>query len=547
MRHPIPCLIDTFDAGTGCSTSSTSGSSSDVHRSLPPTFVVLTHFHPGLVRQEPPREQLPQGQLITGGVGKVKTERGSSLKGKGKGRSEIPLYTTPVMPSGEISTDIILRWCKERQEVLKQNQDQYSRDQFSPNKEGISTLSMVLMKQTSSEHDELECIVLGKSERDPTGVADVVSHWMLKLAMAADEDLMKIHCRREMDLLFSRIDNKTNAHIRPNTQALFDELVTAIPDFRTKLQVLSASDLKKIPGCYQYLTACGLVTRGAEPIYALSDCFAYPSLMLTDKSGRRSIPYQGTLYVGPTALKKVAMELYTSAFTADLESLQRCREAINKAKDRRVLGILDALEHAETGLDRAEEAAAGSLTIRTIGEQSRLFPPCMAAIHHHLNGKYTLKHQGRLQFWSYLRACGMPVEDVASYTQRAMAKGGKTQEEWQKQYMYALRHVYGLEGKRQKMEPWGCRTIIAKGAPQSAAGECHGCPFRYLPAKAILPQALQKWYGLKSGDIEDVVTTAGKDHYEVACVKFWHVLHKKRGDASVTGPVTFYTEALEDK
>ncbi|RKO94863.1 DNA primase, large subunit, partial [Caulochytrium protostelioides] len=66
-----------------------------------------------------------------------------------------------------------------------------------------------------------------------------------------------------------------------------------------------------------------------------------------------------------------------------------------------------------------------------------LFPPCMRQLHTHLRQDGHLRHQGRLQYWLFLKGIGMPVEEALTFWRKAFYR--LTDDQFQKQYAYNLR------------------------------------------------------------------------------------------------------------
>ena len=111
-----------------------------------------------------------------------------------------------------------------------------------------------------------------------------------------------------------------------------------------------------------------------------------------------------------------------------------------------------------------------------------------------------------------------------------------TDEKFNKEYRYNVRHSYGLEGNRKNYSPYrfvclaishvmlisSCQQIIL--GPQPGAGDAHGCPFRTFGIDNLVAscQSLGINDTRQLREIQDAIQ--GK-HYHVACTKVWEYTH----------------------
>jgi len=90
------------------------------------------------------------------------------------------------------------------------------------------------------------------------------------------------------------------------------------------------------------------------------------------------------------------------------------------------------------------------------------FPMCMRNLHDNLKRDHHLKHFGRLQYGLFLKVglchwksasynfcaqvLGLSIEEALAFWRRSFS--GYTDDQFNKQYKYNIRHSYGLEGRR---------------------------------------------------------------------------------------------------
>lgn len=94
-------------------------------------------------------------------------------------------------------------------------------------------------------------------------------------------------------------------------------------------------------------------------------------------------------------------------------------------------------------------------------------------------------------------------------------------DKFEKNYAYNVRHMYGVEGRRNDYKPWNCSKVIGQQAPGN--GEYHGCPFKTFSRENLTQ--LMGSYGLNREEIETVLERNDKKLHQVACLRLFEKSH----------------------
>ena len=155
----------------------------------------------------------------------------------------------------------------------------------------------------------------------------------------------------------------------------------------------------------------------------------------------------------------------------------------------------------------------------------------MKQLHGKLKEDCHLRHFGRMQFGLFLKGIGLPLPEALIYWRRAFSR--TTDDQFQKQYAYNIRHNYGMEGKRIDYTPYSYGKIIMTNAP--GPGDHHGCPFRHSSQERL--RAMLFHDGLKDPELREVADYAQQGHYQVACTKYLELQIQKRKETSSSSVV----------
>jgi len=184
--------------------------------------------------------------------------------------------------------------------------------------------------------------------------------------------------------------------------------------------------------------------------------------------------------------------------------------------------LSQCLSHSEP---LAGDAALGDQNINASNINSFVnnMPLCMRQLHMGMQKDRKLRHWGRLQYGLFLKGAGLGMDDALVFFQKHFT--AVTGEQFQKQYAYNIRHMYGKEGKRGTYTPYSCSKIILGNAP-ATHGDHHGCPYKHYDADS-LGSMLQR---LNIGDEKErreILALKKSQQYQLACTKHFEVMHPK--------------------
>lgn len=111
-------------------------------------------------------------------------------------------------------------------------------------------------------------------------------------------------------------------------------------------------------------------------------------------------------------------------------------------------------------------------------------------------------------------------------------------EKFEKSYAYNIRYNYGKEGQAKNWAPHSCLKIISKHV---GAQDAHGCPFKTLDPNSL--RAKLTTYGFNSLHTQEVVAFASKGHYQLACGRYFAIMHESQQDESITHPNQYFDKS----
>jgi DNA primase large subunit len=228
----------------------------------------------------------------------------------------------------------------------------------------------------------------------------------------------------------------------------------------------------------------------------------------------------GDAYVLSRDLDAVAGASFSKCLSDKLERNKENFHGIVYEEEERLGPLLLALPGAD--VSRAFKGEGRVTLLELEAALAASAPLCMRSSHGVLKAAHHLKHNARQQYGLFLKGVGVTLEDALAFWRSEFAKGGKTPEEFEKQYGYNFRHQYGQAGSHKNYSPYGCAKVI--GASPDAFGAT-GCPFRTCKA-ADLETRLTAM-SLKAEAVAAVVGKAKEGHFQEACTMEFEARHVK--------------------
>lgn len=404
------------------------------------------------------------------------------------------LYTAP--PLDEITQDEFEQWGLDRLRVLQELDN------------ALNTRSSDVEKQVRATVQKYLPMGLGaKRNSDKERKKDHYSHFILRLAFCRSEELRKKFIRLETELF----------RLRYNTDDIKDRT-----DFLRSLEfnweVVGSDEREHLRD--QLAAAAG---RGGEPaeVYYKVDFTQVPYLV----ESRRVFLKGGKAFVPDT----MQLTLLTTEYSKLLEeALLRTSRALPRLdEEQRLIPILENLAEKMVWQDAAGDAVGHSDTIRAnmidgLADQKH-FPLCMMTMQKKLKTDHIAKYNARHQYGLFLKGIGVGIDEALVYW-RSNFTPRITEDQFDKEYRYNIRHLYGLEGQRKNYKPYSCVQII-KGDPPKDREESHGCPYRYM-APGALEERLRSLGITDKQELAQIRDYNDRTLYHLSCNKVYELTHR---------------------
>ncbi|KDR84019.1 hypothetical protein GALMADRAFT_56635 [Galerina marginata CBS 339.88] len=375
-------------------------------------------------------------------------------------------------------------------------------------------------------------------DRDDERRRDHLSHFVLRLAFCRSEDLRRRFVKAESTLFKVRYDEE----IREEREAF---LGSRNFDWIPVDDVERAKFAKELDAAYQAFKT----DSGKQEKYFKVKWTRVPDLV----ERRKVFLKGGWAYVPSREQSSIVFQEFEVHLEKALEMTARLLPRLDE--DTRLLPILNNLSQGFlAGISSEWANASGSANGEGIKAEQvndlgkRHFPLCMRTLHETLQRDNHLKHFGRLQYGLFLKVLGLSIEEAVAFWRKSFSR--ITDDKFNKEYKYNIRHSYGLEGKRANYPAKSCVQILTPGPSD------HGCPYRTYSSENLQTALLSMYsqHGLRVADLTEVMATVKAGHYHVACTRVFELTHASSGVAkgqgigngeSVTHPNQYAARSME--
>ncbi|KAJ3562332.1 hypothetical protein NP233_g9648 [Leucocoprinus birnbaumii] len=370
---------------------------------------------------------------------------------------------------------------------------------------------------------------------------DHLGHFVLRLAFCRSEDLRRRFVKAESTLFKVRYEN---------TSALDRDQFLSSRDFNWL--PVSAEEKAKYN---DELLSMYHITRNDRPdAFEREKFYKVKWTRVPDLVEKRKVFLKGGwAYVPSREQSSIVFQEFEVELEKALETTARLIPRLDE--DSRLIPVLDNLSQgfvagiASEWTNATGPSTAGEIRAEMVDDLARKhFPMCMRSLHENLRRDHHLKHFGRLQYGLFLKVLGLSIEEAIAFWRKSFSK--ITDDKFNKEYRYNIRHSFGLEGKRANYPAKNCLQILTPG-PSDV-----GCPYRHFSPENLQTALLSMYshQGLKSSDLAEIMSTVKAGHYHVACTRVFEMTHTScgvskgegiGGGESVTHPNQYAARSME--
>mmetsp|Transcript_43963 Transcript_43963/g.106600 ORF Transcript_43963/g.106600 Transcript_43963/m.106600 type:complete len:516 (-) Transcript_43963:158-1705(-) len=348
---------------------------------------------------------------------------------------------------------------------------------------------------------------------------DWISHFVLRLAYCRTEDFRRWFLAQEVALLKYRLNNshasnavtKALKSVLPNAHVLSkDELEPLLPKILAGTPSLHQNPVRVVPGG----------GSGAFGDSSNNTIYRVPFTQALDLVQHRQVyVHRGQAYIPETRLLTLVSAKFRTNLSRQLVLLSSVPSTPAFERTQGFLknvATVHALKDEYSGNDNSDGSM--KLTAQNVSKNIKNMPLCMAKLQMGLQKDHHLKHWGRLQYGLFLKGAGLTLEDALVYFERMFSGRGK---DFNKEYAYNVRHMYGKEGKRASYPAYNCAKVLNNNAPNM--NEHHGCPYKHSSVQDVT-NLLNK-LGVDSSKQKAIQAQMQSNSYQLACVEHFKAVH----------------------
>ncbi|PFH50650.1 hypothetical protein AMATHDRAFT_80700 [Amanita thiersii Skay4041] len=382
-----------------------------------------------------------------------------------------------------------------------------------------------------------------KHDRSAERKKDHLGHFVLRLAFCRSEDLRRRFVKAETTLF----------KIRYNTEVI-DARREFLNSRNFNWEQVDKEEKEKYSSELRSLHLPNATSKEEIEHFEKNACFykvrwtRVPDLVM-----KRSVLLKsGWAYVPESEQASIILKEFETHLEKAMEVTARALPRFDE--DTRLLPILDHLSKGfvagvSTEWDTAYGSSDDNIKAEMIDNLARQhFPMCMRTLHENLRRDSHLRHQGRLHYGLFLKVLGLSIDEAIIFWKKAFNK--MTDDKFNKEYKYNIRHSYGLEGKRANYPAKSCVRLLTCGPSEP------GCPYRQFSPENLSTALLQLYsnQGLTSADVSEVMAIVKAGSYHVACTRVFELTHRrcdvKAGEGigngeSVTHPNQYAARSIE--
>ncbi|CAK9819568.1 DNA primase large subunit [Anthophora quadrimaculata] len=376
-------------------------------------------------------------------------------------------------------------------------------------KDGLKYFVHLLNAKGCRSHTETDLLYRRK---------DHISHFILRLSVCHDTDRQMWFMNQEIEFFKLRFDSLDKEGVEKLLSLHKIDCQQITPEEKDRIKEELYSSTSKVLNI------------------DITEFYKVPFRRVTDLiRSRRVYVSQGIAYVPHTDLVSV----FVSHFRKNMhDGMSHARLSVsNVCDDERIISFLDSLPGYFAGMTRVVWTTVAT-PIDKLDELSKTsYPLCMRILHEALKNNHHLKNNGRIQYGLFIKGIGVTMEDALDFWKKEFTKKLDA-DKFDKEYGYAIRHLYGREGKQTNYTPLGCPKIISSSV---GPGEYHGCPYKCLDNESLRQKLFN--YGIPAASINEIAELSKDWHYNIACTTYFKALHNRLPEKPIIHPNGYFVES----